>query len=119
MQKLRPLEWLALVGMAVFTYLWILYDQELLPVSWHRTVAFVVVAFGQILGFFALAKPAKPVRLAHTLVAILIPLFITVSLVLHLLIYQDGFQMGSVVLWGITTGVIYVSSLLYNLFIKR
>lgn len=119
MHKLRPIEYLYLAAMAIFTYLWIQYDDLLLPELWQRMTAFVVLAFGQILLFFAAVKPPIPMRLSHTLAAILIPLFIAVSLLLHLVIIRDGFQWGSVRLWGITAGVIYLCGYLYQLFTRK
>ena len=117
--RLRLKDWIAIILMIVITYLWINYDQIFFENTDIRMIAFIVLGLILMTGLYFIINPSKIVPLSNTLTLILIPLFIILSIVIHEFIVKDGFQKKSILLWIITTGLIYFSGLLYKVVFKR
>ena len=114
--KLKIKDWLYLATLVIITYLWIQYDQDILFEPSQRMAAFCFLGLLLMFLFFILVKPEKPLLLANSMTIILIPLFIVLSVVLHVFVFKDRFQDKSIILWFITAGMIYLSRFLYKIF---
>jgi len=117
--RLKTKDALCLLGLVILTYLWIRVDQLILTTSTQRMIAFPVLGLILMVLCFYLIKPEKPVTLSHTMAVILIPLFIILTLVLHLFIFKDGFQNKSIILWIMTGAMIYLAGWIYQRIKKR
>ena len=117
--KLKLKDWLYLTVLVILTYVWIQYDQEFLAEPYQRTIAFPIFGLLLMFLFFVLVQPAKPFLLSNSMTIILIPLFIVLSIVLHVFVFKDGFQNKSIVLWFMSAGMIYLSGFLYKIFWKK
>ncbi|NQT27853.1 hypothetical protein HQ585_21020 [candidate division KSB1 bacterium] len=113
--RLKIKDWLYLLALVVLTYLWINYDQLIFAESGQRMIAFPILGLALMILFFFLVNPEKPLMLSNTMTVILIPLFIFLSLFLHVFLFKDGFQNKSIILWFMTAGMIYLSGWLYGL----
>jgi hypothetical protein len=113
--RLRGKDWMLLAALVALLYVWIMVDQIFLPLPWSRMVAFPLFELLLLQAYFNLVKPAKPFFLANTVAAVLIPLFIALSVILHVFVFKDGFQKKSAVLWLMTAAVIYLSAGVYVL----
>ena len=117
--KLKIKDWLYLIVLIILIYLCIGYDQLILGVSYQRIVAFPLFGIIVMFIFFVPVKPEKPILLSNTMIIILMPLFIFLSIVLHIFIYKDGFQNKSILLWIMTIGMIYFTGFIYKLIFKK
>jgi len=117
--KLKLKDWMYLLVLIVLTYLWINYDQLILNKAYQRMIAFPILGILLMTIYFFLVKPERPSALSNTMAIILIPLFIILSIVLHIFVFRDGFQTKSILLWVMTAGMIYLSGYLYKKFFAR
>jgi hypothetical protein len=117
--KLKIKDWLYLSILVILTFIWIQYDQEILLYSSQRMLAFCILGIILMVLFFVLVHPIKPFLLANSMIIILVPLFIVLSIVLHVYVLKDGFQNKTIVLWIMTAGMIYLSGFLYKIIRKK
>lgn len=117
--QLKMKDWLYLAALVVITYLWIMYDQLIFVTSAQRMIAFSVFGLLLMTACFFIIKPPKPVALSNTLAVILIPLFVLLSIGLHVFVSRDGFQKKSILLWFMTALTIYIAGLVYQIIRKR
>jgi hypothetical protein len=117
--KLKLKDWLYLTALIILTYVWIQYDQEFLVEPYQRMIAFPIFGLLLMFLFFVLVQPAKPFLLLNSMTIILIPLFIVLSIVLHVFVFKDGFQNKSIMLWFMCAGMIYLSGFLFKIFWKK
>lgn len=116
--KLKIKDWLYLLVLIILTYVWISIDQNILSESYQRMIAFPTLGLILMLIFQILVKPTNPLKLSNTMAIILVPLFIAMSLLFHVILNND-FQTISILLWIITLIIIYLSGLLYRIFLQK
>ena len=117
--RLKLKDWIYLLVLIILTYLWINYDQLILKEAYQRMVAFPLFGIILMVTFFNLVKPDRPLLLSNTITVILIPLFIILSVIIHLVITGDGFQFKIVVLWVMTAAMIYLSGFIYEMMRRK
>ena len=117
--KFRLKDWLYLAAFFILMYIWTQYDQELLVEPYQRMVVFCIFGLLLMFFFFVLVHPGIPILLSNSMTIILIPLFIVLSIVLHVFVLKNGFQSKSIVLWFMTAGMIYLSGFLYKIFWRK
>ncbi len=117
--KLKAKDWLYIVGLILLTYVWINFDQLIFNKAYQRMIAFPILGLLLMMFYFLLVKPEKPMMLSNTMAIILIPLFIVLSILLHVFLLKDGFQTKSISLWFMTAGMIYLSGYLYKKFFAK
>ena len=117
--KLKLKDCLYLLVLIILTYLWINYDQVIFNKAYQRMIAFPILGFLLMMIYFLLVQPGKPMMLSNTMSIILVPLFILLSIVLHVFVFKDGFQTKLILLWFITGGMIYLSGYLYKIIFVR
>jgi hypothetical protein len=113
--QLKLKDWTYLLVLIILTYLWINYDQLILKEAYQRMIAFPLIGMILMVLFFILVKPDKPLPLSNIMTVILVPLFIILSVIIHLVIIRDGFQLKIVVLWFMTAAMIYLSGFIYKI----
>lgn len=94
--KLKLKDCLYLLVLIILTYLWINFDQVIFNKVYQRMIAFPMLGFLLMMFYFLLVKPEKPMMLSNTMLIILVPLFIILSIVVHLFVFKDGFQTKSI-----------------------
>ena len=117
--RLKLSDWIYLLLLIILTYLWINYDQVILKEAYQRMIAFPLIGIVLMVLFFNLVKPNKPLLLSNTMTVILVPLFIILSVIIHLVIIRDGFQFKIVVLWFMTAAMIYLSGFIYEMMRRK
>ena len=117
--KFKPIDWLYLIILIVLTYLWINYDQLVFSTGTQRMIAFTIFGLVLMVLYFTLVRPNRWVPLANSMCAVLIPFFIILTFLIHLVIRKDEIPIKAIVLWFLTAGMVYLSGSLYNVINKN
>jgi hypothetical protein len=86
--------------------------RDLLPKLWQRMTVFCTLTVILITLLYVIIKPLKPLKLANTLAIIVIPASIVLSIIVHIIVYND-FSSRSVIMWGIILFMIYLGAFIY------
>jgi hypothetical protein len=109
--KLR--DYLTLTGLIIIGFGWLVIDQIMLPETYQRFIAFIILMFVLFYFQFFINKPPEVYRYANTIALLILAFIIIVSLVLHVIITKD-FTYKSILIWIISGGLPYVAGLVYS-----
>ena len=113
--KLKLKDYFYVLGLLVFSGVWINIDQIILEDEDLRLMAFTIVGLALMILLYMLINPPKWISLSNTLTILLIPIYLALDIVLHVFILKDGFQLKSLFIGVMIIPMIYLSGLLYRI----